>query len=112
MRISDWSSDVCSSDLLSLKRKSQLAQGLPPIYDRAALGLGAAEQARLEAQGRRPHWRFLLEPGAIEWHDLVRGPVHFDAADLSDPVLIREDGRPLYHEIGRASCRERVGQYG
>jgi glutamyl-tRNA synthetase len=82
---------------LSLKRKSRLAQGLPPVYDRAALQLDAADRARLEAAGRRPHWRFLLQPGAIEWHDLVRGPVHFDADDLSDPVLIREDGRPLYH---------------
>ncbi|HET8725920.1 MAG TPA: glutamate--tRNA ligase [Alphaproteobacteria bacterium] len=82
---------------LALKRKSRLAQGLPPIYDRAALQLTAADRARLEAEGRRPHWRFRLEPGAIEWTDLVRGPVRFDAADLSDPVLVREDGRPLYH---------------
>jgi glutamyl-tRNA synthetase len=51
----------------------------------------------LEAQGRRPHWRFRLEHAAIEWQDLVRGPVHFEGRDLSDPVLIREDGSPLYH---------------
>ncbi|HET8726250.1 MAG TPA: glutamate--tRNA ligase [Alphaproteobacteria bacterium] len=86
-----------TAEELSLKRKSLLAQGLPPIYDRAALKLTPADRARLEAEGRQPHWRFLLEPGTIEWQDLVRGPVHFEAADLSDPVLIREDGRPLYH---------------
>ncbi len=82
---------------LSLKRKSLLSRGLPPIYDRAALALGDSERAALEEQGRRPHWRFKLDHAAIEWTDLVRGAVHFEGRDLSDPVLIREDGRPLYH---------------
>ena len=82
---------------LALKRKSLLSRGLPPIYDRAALALTDAERAELEGQGRRPHWRFKLDHRAIEWTDLVRGPVHFEGRDLSDPVLIREDGRPLYH---------------
>src|SRR3546814_1443578 len=56
MRISDWSSDVCSSD----------------------------------------RWRFKLLAGEIAWDDLVRGPVAFQGENLSDPVLLREDGRPLY----------------
>ena len=85
-----------TADELSLKRKAQLNAGRPPIYDRAALGLDAARRAELEAAGRRPHWRFKLEHEAIEWGDLVRGPQHFDGDKLSDPVLIREDGRPLY----------------
>lgn len=82
---------------LALKRKSQLAQGLPPKYDRAALNLSAEQKAKYEAEGRKPHWRFKLEMKAIEWDDLIRGPVSFDANDMSDPVLIREDGTPLYH---------------
>lgn len=81
---------------LGLKRKVALAAGRPPIYDRAALDLSDGDKANLEAEGRRPHWRFKLEPGEIAWDDLVRGPVSFQAENLSDPVLIREDGRPLY----------------
>jgi glutamyl-tRNA synthetase len=81
---------------LSLKRASLVSQGRPPIYDRAALRLTDEDRARLEAEGRKPHWRFKLTPTPIEWTDLVRGPVHFEGAVLSDPVLIREDGRPLY----------------
>ena len=81
---------------LGLKRKSQLNRGLPPRYDRAALKLTDAQKAAYEAEGRRPHWRFLLEDGEIAWQDAVRGPVQFAAANLTDPVLIREDGRPLY----------------
>lgn len=81
---------------LNLKRASLVSQGRPPIYDRAALRLGDADRARLESEGRKPHWRFKLEHTPVEWTDLVRGPVHFEGAALSDPVLIREDGRPLY----------------
>lgn len=81
---------------LSLKRKAQRAAGRPPRYDRAALHLGEAERQALEAQGRRPHWRFRLEDRDVVWQDLVRGEQHFAALHLSDPVLLREDGRPLY----------------
>jgi glutamyl-tRNA synthetase len=82
---------------LDLKRKVQLGRGKPPVYDRAALKLGDEERARLEAEGRRPHWRFKLDHDApIEWDDLVRGHQRFDPALLSDPVVRREDGSWLY----------------
>jgi glutamyl-tRNA synthetase len=83
-------------DELDRRRKRQLARGLPPVYDRAALKLTQEERAKLEAEGRKPHWRFLLEPGTVVWDDLVRGPTHIEANSLSDPVLIREDGAFLY----------------
>ena len=82
---------------LELKRKVLLGRGKPPVYDRAALQLTDADRAGLEAEGRRPHWRFKLDhSAAIEWNDLVRGPQHIDPALLSDPVVRREDGSWLY----------------
>ncbi|WP_342165130.1 glutamate--tRNA ligase [Methylobacterium sp. SD21] len=81
---------------LDRRRKRQLGRGQPPIYDRAALKLTTEERAAFEAEGRRPHWRFLLNARTVSWDDLVRGPAHIDCASLSDPVLIREDGTYLY----------------
>jgi glutamyl-tRNA synthetase len=82
---------------LELKRKILLGRGLPPLYDRAALKLSDEERAAKEAEGIAPHWRFLLDRDeAIEWGDGVRGPQHFDAAQLSDPVIRRADGSWLY----------------
>jgi glutamyl-tRNA synthetase len=81
---------------LERRRKLQAARGLPPVYDRAALKLTEPDRARLEAEGRRPHWRFLLDHRAVAWHDLVRGESHIDCASLSDPVLVRADGSFLY----------------
>jgi len=81
---------------LELKRKRQLARGKPPVYDRSALKLTDEDRAKLEAEGCQPHWRFKLEPRDVAWDDLVRGRQHVDAASLSDPVMIREDGTYLY----------------
>ena len=93
-------------DELDRRRKRQAARGLPPIYDRAALKLTAEERSRLESEGRKPHWRFLLpnhegDPfnprrTEIRWDDLVRGEEIVDLASVSDPVLVREDGTWLY----------------
>ncbi|HLJ70836.1 MAG TPA: glutamate--tRNA ligase, partial [Roseiarcus sp.] len=81
---------------LERRRKRQQARGLPPIYDRAALKLSTEERIALEAQGRKPHWRFKLAPETVRWDDLARGESHIDCASLSDPVLAREDGTFLY----------------
>lgn len=83
-------------DELERKRRLRLARGLPPVYDRSALSISEDERARLEAEGRRPHWRFKLSGGPCAWEDLVRGPTSIDTGSISDPVLVREDGSFLY----------------
>lgn len=85
-----------TAEELELRRRIQRAAGRPPVYDRAALRLDAADHARLLAEGRTPHWRFRLDPGAVRWDDAIQGPQAIDPANLSDPVLIRGDGRFLY----------------
>ncbi len=83
-------------DELERRRKRQQARNLPPVYDRAALALTDDDRARLEAEGRQPHWRFQLDRVEVAWEDGVRGPSRIDCASLSDPVLVREDGSFLY----------------
>src|SRR3546814_2916474 len=85
MRISDWSSDVCSSDL-------------PAFHggrNRASRRSCRARRGRI-APGRRRVFRRRTKP-------------------LVDPELLGELGAPrfpCFGEIGRASCREKVCQYG
>ncbi|MEL6244967.1 MAG: glutamate--tRNA ligase [Pseudomonadota bacterium] len=85
-----------TADELDRKRKIALSRGRPPVYDRAALDLTKDDRATLEAEGRKPHWRFKLSGERCEWTDLVRGPQSIDTASISDPILIREDGSYLY----------------
>lgn len=80
---------------LDLKRKKLLNMGKPPVYDRTAHGLNAAEKDALR-QKHPGHWRFLLDQTRIEWSDGILGDISIDAASVSDPVLIRGDGQILY----------------
>lgn len=91
---------------LDLRRKVRRTRGLPPVYGREALTLTKQQIAEHEADGRRPHWRFLLpnynedpqrpERTGVVWRDVVRGQETVDLSSVSDPVLIREDGTFLY----------------
>ena len=81
---------------LDLKRKKQLNMGKPPVYDRAALALSAAEKDALRAERGTGVWRFKLDQQRIEWADGILGDISIDAASVSDPVLIRQDGQVLY----------------
>lgn len=95
-----------TSEELERRRKIRLSRKLPPVYGREALKLTPEEIQAFEAEGRKPHWRFLLpnfqaDPlkttrTEVHWDDAVRGPQTIDLASMSDPVLIREDGSYLY----------------
>jgi glutamyl-tRNA synthetase len=79
---------------LERQRSLAAARKLPPIYNRASLE--PANKKKWEAEGRKPHWRFLLSCRKVSWTDLVRGAVEIDTATMSDPVVVREDGAFLY----------------
>src|SRR3546814_2144519 len=84
MRISDWSSDVCSSDLAPLV---DVAGRLMGPAGALALGLGVV---------------FSVGGGSLT--SLLTAPRLTFA-------LSRDGSLPAWFEIGRASCRERVCQY-
>src|SRR3546814_14786724 len=108
MRISDWSSDVCSSDLAANRKffeRFEAVGGETRCEDRDALaGL---------AQGFEPAIGRGFEPfGAAEARlkgDLDRAPeqVGKQARGLLALAMI---GIAEFQQIGRASGRERVGQ--
>ena len=85
-----------TEDELDRRRKRARAMGKPPIYDRAALRLTAEDRARLEGEGRKPHWRFKLDGKPVHFTDLIKGEQTVNTASMSDPVLVREDGSFLY----------------
>ena len=81
---------------LERKRKLQMASGGKQVYDRSSLSLTDEEKRAYEDGGRKPHWRFLLQSERLKWNDLLKGELDIDLTSLSDPVLFREDGVPLY----------------
>src|SRR3546814_9437993 len=92
MRISDWSSDVCSSDLIDAKRPGQSLR-------RYATFDGADYHSVLLGR-RQTTDPLVIGEGVVVGSDQTG---HLRFAE----VLQRLDPQ----EIGRASCRERVCQY-
>src|SRR3546814_8121189 len=101
MRISDWSSDVCSSDLATL-----ITGGAGYIGSHTVLALRQA--------GRRV---VVLDDLSTGNRRVVPDDVAFVAGDAGDrdlvASLIAAQGvdSVIQFEVGRASCRERVCQY-
>jgi glutamyl-tRNA synthetase len=85
-----------NEDELAAKRAALVKRKLPPVYDRGALSMTAEQRAAAEANGKTPYWRFRLSDAAMAWNDLVLGPRSIKLGTVSDPVLIRADGSPLY----------------
>src|SRR3546814_9174650 len=109
MRISDWSSDVCSSDLADSMMKGGMTD--------KALVIGAETFSRiLDWEDRTTCVLFGDGAGAVVL-DAQNGDRGILATRLHADGRHREmlyvDGGPSATgtEIGRASCRERVCQY-
>jgi glutamyl-tRNA synthetase len=55
-------------------------------------------RTRAETPAGAPHViRFKVGEGSIDFHDLIRGDVHFEGELIDDFVLLRSDGHPTYH---------------
>jgi len=81
---------------LNFQRKAQVASGISPIYNRAALNLNPEQKESLRAQGLKPHYRFLLEDKITSWDDKIKGKIIYEGRHFSDPVLVRDNGVPTY----------------
>src|SRR3546814_9568859 len=99
MRISDWSSDVCSSDLCP---SHGIARNLvyAVMAEEAGQPLHVGDTYSEEA-AREVVRRLRFETG-----------FYGRAWEISSAHITEEAGRFLAEQIGRASCRERVCQYG
>lgn len=55
------------------------------------------ETADADEQGRRPMRLKTPESGRIEFSDIVRGEMGFEADSIRDPIVVRSDGRATYN---------------
>jgi glutamyl-tRNA synthetase len=82
----------CTPEELEMRRKRAMAEGRPPKYDQTCRSLTAP------IEDRTPAVRFLSsDEGQTIAHDLVRGPVTFENAQLDDLIIQRSDGLPTYN---------------
>src|SRR3546814_10591086 len=125
MRISDWSSDVCSSDLsLPCKPDGLLATNITHAINRVGEVIGNQHRAvtGLDHVHRSAEGFLAIEKSLDERRDRTHLAIrHLHALDRvaalfgSVPTAVQRDERIAAilgrEQIGRASCRERVCQY-
>src|SRR3546814_14285420 len=110
MRISDWSSDVCSSDLCwCLRYASRLNSSVRPRMKLLAV-LVLLLQASASYSQPAEHCPVLPADSGMTW-SYKQGP-DFGVCYAVDSSPGKDAfGIYLGYEIGRASCRERGCQY-
>src|SRR3546814_19674919 len=96
MRISDWSSDVCSSDLLQIQPEiGQVVQYVTACVVVTLFGCHRSSSYR--------RYAYRIQPAPVPATRLVD--------KLRRSPAGREIARRTALQIGRASCREKVCQY-
>src|SRR3546814_11891666 len=104
MRISDWSSDVCSSDLILIevrKGNARRAAAAGQVVDElVAHGIDVGGQVGAHIGEAAFIGRFALRIG------ITAAQIELDAVEIELGDELRVD-----QQIGRESCRERVCQY-
>src|SRR3546814_19638936 len=113
MRISDWSSDVCSSDLEEVLELSDPVPTPKPDAKLASQGRREqilSEQAAQASRGALASLSKLIVKPEIEGSDTLQGMVE----DMLRPMLrhwLDAHLPELVEKIGQAASRERVCQY-
>lgn len=86
----------CTPEELAERNSAARAARRAPGYDGHCRALTAEQRAEYEAAGRTHILRFPMPPGSTTFHDLVRGDITIEHAQIPDFALTRSDGAPLY----------------
>jgi nondiscriminating glutamyl-tRNA synthetase len=89
----------CSPEELELERERALKNQQPPIYSGKCRALDPAEAQRRRASGEAAAIRLRIPEHPIRFHDIVHGPVEFSSEVVSDPIILRSTGIPVYNYV-------------
>ena len=87
----------CTAEEIAARNDAARAAGRSPGYDGHCRDLSSTERASVAAEGRPRSLRFRTpDEGTSSFVDLVRGEVRVEWATISDFVIVRADGAPLF----------------
>lgn len=87
----------CTPDEIAARNELAKAEGRSPGYDGHCRDLTPEARAALAAEGRPRTLRFRTpDDGASSFIDLIRGEVRVEWSTISDFVIVRSDGAPLF----------------
>lgn len=88
----------CTKEELDANRQSAMSGGQTPKYNRHCLYLTKEEiQAKLDAKVPFTIRLKIEDNKNYEWNDMIRGKVSVPASALTDPVILKSNGIPMYN---------------
>jgi nondiscriminating glutamyl-tRNA synthetase len=89
----------CSQEELERDREEKLKNQQPPIYSGKCRVLDPAEAQRRRASGEAAAIRLRIPEHPIRFHDIVHDMVEFSSEVVSDPIILRSSGIPVYNYV-------------
>jgi nondiscriminating glutamyl-tRNA synthetase len=89
----------CTEDDLQKERDKALAEGQQPIYSGKCRAINPEESKRRRAAGEACAIRLRIPEHPIRFHDIVHGDVEFSNEVVSDPIILRSNGMPVYNYV-------------
>ncbi|MBN1470478.1 MAG: glutamate--tRNA ligase [Syntrophaceae bacterium] len=87
----------CTEEELEEERQNLILSKRMPRYMGKCRNLTAEERKIKEKDGRKPSFRFKINPQVIEYEDLIRGAMKFEAEAIGDFIIVRSNGMPAYN---------------
>ncbi len=89
----------CTAEELEAERQKAIAEHRPQIYSGKCRKLDTAESLKRRAAGEQAAIRLHIPERPIRFHDIVHGAVEFQSEVVSDPIIIRSSGMPVYNYV-------------
>ncbi len=89
----------CSQEELERERDLAMAEHRSPNYSGKCRNLDPAESQRRREAGEAAAIRLGIPDHPIRFHDIVRGDVEFSNEAVSDPIILRSTGIPVYNYV-------------
>ena len=89
----------CSEEELQWERERAAAEHRQPIYSGKCRAIDPAEGLRRRISGEGCAIRLRIPEHPICFHDIVHGTVEFSNEVVSDPIILRSSGMPVYNYV-------------
>jgi glutamyl-tRNA synthetase/nondiscriminating glutamyl-tRNA synthetase len=89
----------CTDAELQKQRELAQAEHRQPIYPGTCRSIDAAEALGRRAGGAACAIRLHIPERPIRFHDIVHGQVEFSNEVVSDPIILRSTGMPVYNYV-------------
>jgi nondiscriminating glutamyl-tRNA synthetase len=89
----------CTEEELQRERERATTEHRQPIYSGKCRAIDPAEAQRKRASGEACAIRLRIPEHPIRFHDIVHGEVEFSNEVVSDPIILRSSGMPVYNYV-------------